>query len=299
MPKLSRQSRFHLLLAVAGGLTLAAAVAIALTILWLRADAIEDATRDSENLATVLGRQLENSVQAIDLVLTEIRTKEELRARQQPTKLDQNYRENTYRMLMERRSRLWQAEFIAMVDQSGDLVSTTRQWPTTKINVFDRPYFQHLMQTNQKGVYISTTLRDRVKGLPVIIFSQQINGANNEFLGAVVVGVRLAYFQHIYESIASLSDQSFLLLHRDGTVIVRFPDPKDRAYIKMPVTSPWYPLVKEGGGQYRSPGYFDGVPRYVAVHPLRDYAPPSARSRCPSRPSWHSPSSSAWRASSA
>ena len=161
MPKLSRQSRFHLLLAVAGGLTLAAAVAIALTILWLRADAIEDATRDSENLATVLGRQLENSVQAIDLVLTEIRTKEELRARQQPTKLDQNYRENTYRMLMERRSRLWQAEFIAMVDQRGDLVSTTRQWPTPKINVFDRPYFQHLMQTNQKGVYISTTLRDR------------------------------------------------------------------------------------------------------------------------------------------
>ena len=272
MPNLTRQSRFHLLLAVAGGLTLVAAVAIALTILWLRADAIEDATRDSENLATVLGRQLENSVQAIDLVLTEIRTKEELRAQQRPTSLDQNYREDTYRMLMERRSRLWQAEFIAMVDKNGDIVGTTRQWPTPKINVADRPYFQHLMQTNQAGVHISTTLHDRVKGLPVIIFSQRINGPKNEFLGAVVVGVRLSYFQHIYESIASLSDQSFLLLHRDGTVIVRFPDPKDRAYVKMPAASPWYRIVAEGAGQYRSPGYFDGVPRYVAVHPLRDYA---------------------------
>ncbi len=272
MPIRARQSRFHLLLAVAGGLTCAAALAIGLTILWLRSDAIANASRDSGNLATVLAHQLENSVQSIDLVLTEIKDKEELRAQQGPNNLDQEFsRGDTYRILMERQSHLRQAEFIAVVDKNGDLVSTTRQWPTPKINVSDRPYFQHLKRNNEKGVYISATLYDRIKGLPVIIFSKRINGANNTFLGAVVVGVRLAYFQHIYESIASLPDQSFLLLHRDGTIIVRFPDPKNRAYEKMPAASPWYQLVSQGGGQYRSPGYFDNTARLVAVHPLRDY----------------------------
>ena len=39
----------------------------------------------------------------------------------------------------------------------------------------------------------------------------------------------------------------------------------------MPASSPWYRLVSEGGGHYRSPGYFDGEARLVAVRPLRDY----------------------------
>jgi len=272
MPNRARQSRFHLLLAVAGGLTCASALAIGVTILWLRSDAMAIASRDSSNLATVLAHQLENSVQSIDLVLTEVKDKEGLRAQQGPIGLDRDLREDTYRTLMERQTRLRQAEFIAVVDRDGNLVSTTRQWPTPKISVSDRPYFQYLKRTNDKRVYISATLYDRIKGLPVIIFAKRINGANDTFLGAVVVGVRLAYFQHIYESIASLPDQSFLLLNRDGTIIVRFPDPKDRAYEKMPATSPWYQLIAQGGGQYRSPGYFDSTARLVAVHPLRHYS---------------------------
>ena len=39
----------------------------------------------------------------------------------------------------------------------------------------------------------------------------------------------------------------------------------------MPVDSEWYRLVREGGGNYQSPGFFDGVPRLVAVRPLKDY----------------------------
>ena len=39
----------------------------------------------------------------------------------------------------------------------------------------------------------------------------------------------------------------------------------------MPAESPWHQLVLQGGGYYRSPGYFDGKARLVAVHPLRDY----------------------------
>ena len=148
--------------------------------------------------------------------------------------------EDTYRFLLERLPRLQQAEFFGLVDKNGNLVNTTRQWPTPKINVSDRPYFSHLKNNDDKDIFISNSLFDRGKGLQVITFSKRIDGPNNEFLGVVVVGVRLSYFQQIYESIASLSDQSFLLLHRDGTIIVRFPDPKNRMYEKMPAASPWY-----------------------------------------------------------
>ena len=84
----ARQSHFHFLLAIAGGLTCAAAVAIGLTILWLRSDAIANASRDSGNLATVLAHQLESSVQSIDLVLTEIKHQEKIRSIQAPKDFD-------------------------------------------------------------------------------------------------------------------------------------------------------------------------------------------------------------------
>ena len=265
----AHQSNFHFLLAVAGGLTCAAALAIGLTILWLRSDAVANASRNTGNVATVLAHQFETSIQSIDLVLAEI--KHETSAAQAPNSVHALRDEDMYQFLVKRLSRLQQAEFVALVDKSGNLVSTTRQWPTPKINVSDRPYFQHLKSNDEKSVYISNSLFDRIKGLPVIIFSKRINDANNTFIGVAVVGVRVTYFQHIYKSIASLSDQSFLLLLRDGTVIVRFPDPIDRAFETMPAASPWHRLVLQGGGQYRSPGYFDSTARLVAVHPLRDY----------------------------
>jgi diguanylate cyclase (GGDEF)-like protein len=265
----ARQSSFHFLLAVAGGLTCAAVLAIGLTILWLRSDAVANASRDTGNVATVLAHQFETSIQSIDLVLTEI--EHETSAAQAPNSVQALRDEDMYQFLLKRLSHLQQAEFVALIDKSGNLVSTTRQWPTPKINVSDRPYFQHLKRTDEKSVYISQSIFDRIKGLPVIIFSKRINDANNTLIGVAVVGVRVTYFQHIYESIASLSGQSFLLLLRDGTVIVRFPDSIDRAFETLPTASPWHRLVLQGGGQYRSPGYFDSTARLVAVHPLRDY----------------------------
>src|ERR1022692_4643138 len=266
------QSSFHFLLAITAGLTCTSALAIGLTIWWLHSDAIADASTDSSNLATVLAHQMDNSVQSIDLILTEIKDQEIIRAAQEANNFDRVLRgEDTYQFLMERLSHLQQAEFIGLVDKNGILVSTTRQWPSSKISLSDRAYFQHFKNNDDKAVYISNSLIDRVKGLQVIIFSKRINDANNAFLGVAVVGVRLAYFQQIYESIASISHQSFLFLHRDGTIIVRYPDPKNRAYESMPAASPWHQLVLQGGGQYRSPGYFDNEPRLVSVHPLRDY----------------------------
>ena len=87
----------------------------------------------------------------------------------------------------------------------------------------------------------------------------------------VLIGLRLSYFEGIYNSIATLRDRSFLLLKTDGTILVRYPDAIDRSNQKMPAGSPWYKLVETGGGHYGSPGYFDDQARLVSVQPLREY----------------------------
>src|SRR5471032_571729 len=267
------RSRFRFLVAIAAGLLVAAVLAIGLTVWWLRSDAIDDATKDSDHLAIVLAEQTNRAVQSIDLVLDEIQERlENLGARTQDNFGHLQQDKNTYHSLLDSLAHLSQAALIALIDKNGRVVITTQKWPTPTIDLTNRDYFQHFKNNDDdKGIYVGKPVDDHKKGLETIFFGKRINDSNNAFLGMIIVGVRVTYFQRIYNSIKSLPDQSFLLLRNDGTVILRYPDPKDRSGEMMPKESPWYRLVSQGGGAYRSPGYFDGTARLVAVRPLSDY----------------------------
>jgi len=271
MPASAGQSRFHVLISVAAALACAAVLAIGLTIWWLRSEAIRSAYNDGDNLSIVLAEQISNSIQSIDLALSEIRGQAEIRNGQAPDDFDRNFSsENTYNFLIERLSRLPQAKLIALIDKNGKLVNSTRKWPTDGIDFSDRDYFKYFKNSDDHGIYISNLLTERVTGEQTIFFIKRLNGINNTFLGVTAIGVRLNYFQQIYKSIEALREKSLLLLHNNGTVIVRYPDTNVRAGQKLPVGS-WYKLVLEGGGHFRSPGFFDDNPRLISVRPLRDY----------------------------
>lgn len=82
------RSSFPFLIAVAVSLTCTAALAIGLTVWWLHSEAISDASRDASNVAVVLAEQTANSIQSIDLVLTEIQGQVETRGARSPNDID-------------------------------------------------------------------------------------------------------------------------------------------------------------------------------------------------------------------
>jgi diguanylate cyclase (GGDEF)-like protein len=263
---------FRALSSVAYGLILLFVLATGLTIWALRSDAIQDADNDTGNIAVVLSGQIARSIQSVDIILSDVRDQANAHGAQTPDETDQRiHSRDFYQLLLAHLNRLSQADVIALIDNRGLVANSTTQWPTTGTDVSDRDYFQHFKNGNDDGIYISTLLRNRISGVRTIFFGKRINGPNNEFMGLVLIGLRLAYFESIYKSITSLRDQSFVLLHSNGTVLVRYPDTVERNDQIMPKQSPWYRLVASGGGNYRSPGYFDGDARYVSVRPLHDY----------------------------
>ncbi len=160
----------------------------------------------------------------------------------------------------------------AIIDSSGRVANSTTQWPPTGTMVADRDYFQYFKNKNDTGIYISSLLRNRVSGVRTIFFTRRINGKNDEFLGIALIGLRLSYFEGVYKSVNALRDQSFVLLHPDGTVLLRYPDAQDRSDEKIPAGSPWYELAASGGGSYRSPRLFRSGTRVMfSVRPLHDY----------------------------
>jgi diguanylate cyclase (GGDEF)-like protein len=265
-------SSIRLLIFVATGVICASALAIGLTIWWLHTGAIRDAYADITKLAIVLAEQTENSVQSIDIILTETKNQEEALSVHAPGDYEHILgSEDTYRLLRERQSRLGQAEFIALVDINGRLLNTTQEWPSPEFDLSGRDYFRHFKNNDDNGVYVSHPELSHINGLQVIFFSKGIRSADNKFLGVVVIGVRVSYFQQIYETIASFGDNVFLLSLNDGTIVARFPKPIDRIDAKIPADSPWYRVIPQGGGHYRSPGLFDGVRHLATARPLRGY----------------------------
>jgi diguanylate cyclase (GGDEF)-like protein len=247
-------------------------MAIGLTIWGLRSDAIQEANNDTGNIAAVLSEQLARSIQSVDIVLSDVRERVEQQYASAQVDFDQRIRSRDfYRFLRERLDRLSQADFIAVIDRDGQIAITTQPSPPPKMNVTDRDYFQHFERDNDNGIYISNLLTSRTTGERTVFFCKRITGAHNEFLGVALIGLRLSYFESIYNSITRLRDQSFLLLRNDGTILVRYPDTVDRSNQRMPAESPWYRLVAAGGGHYRSPGYFDAQARFVSVQPLHEY----------------------------
>ena len=273
MPRRSTyRKKFRLLNSIGIGLISLFVLAIGLTIWALRSDAIRDADNDTGNIAVVLADQIARSIQSVDIVLSDVRDQARLQGTEALDQRDQQTRSHDfYELLQVHLGRLPQADIIALIDMTGRVTNSTTQWPPPGVDVADRDYFQHFKNESDPGLYISTLQRNRSSGRRTVFFSKRISGPDNEFLGLVLIGLRLRYFEGIYKSITPLREQTFLLARSDGTILVRYPDAIDRFDQKMPAQSPWYHMVASGGGNYRSPGYFDGDARIVSVRPLHDY----------------------------
>lgn len=269
---LQKGVRWPAAVSAGAALLIAAASAMALAIVQLRQDALDDAYRDIANLASVLGEQTGRSVQAIDLVLRDLQdTVSEM-------KLDTTDSfdrvvggETIYRELREKRDRLPQADTFAFIDSRGRLANSSSDKPNIGLDLSDRDFFQHFRTRDERSLFVSAPVQSRATGAWTIYLARRIDSSRGDFLGVVIGGVAIRYLEEVYKSIDLPRHESFVLARRDGVILLRHPDTSQRAGQFFPPQSPWHALVAKGGGFYTSPGYFDGVERMVAVRPLRDF----------------------------
>ena len=264
------QSGFRLLLVGAGALICTAGLAIGLTIWWLHALAVKEASANAGMLATVLAEQANRAVQSVDLSLEDLKRELERIKSLSAGNIEAMAGENVHKMILERLSHLSQSERIVLIDKYGFTANTTVQFPSNPVDLSDRDYFQHLKHNNDARLFISSVV-DRRSGKQLVVFSKRINGISDEFAGVVLISVEFTYFEAIYKSIATLPDQSFVLLHRSGSVIVRYFDGKTYTGERMPTNSEWYEVIARGGGQFKGQSAFDTKRRLVAAQPLQDY----------------------------
>ena len=241
-------------------------------IMWnLRADTLAEAMVSTDNLAIVLAEQTSRSVQSVDIVLREVQ--ERIGALGVAT--PEAFRSvlgtaEVHEFLRSRSARLPQVDNIALVGADGIRVNYSIGWPAPAGDMSDREYTRHFQRQDDRGLFISEPVVSRATGVQTLYLVRRVNGPHGEFLGMILGSVPLRVFSEFYRSISMPRSESFMLLRRDGTIVMRQPDLHELIGTKLPIASPWYTVVAQGGGQYETPVPFDQT-RLVSVKPLRDY----------------------------
>jgi diguanylate cyclase (GGDEF)-like protein len=257
----------------AGAVLIVAVIAVVGGTIWqLRADALAEAQRNTSNLAVILAEQTERSVQAIDLVLRELQDDITRMKLTSPDSFEQTLNEESvHRWLAARLARVPQADVLVLIGANGRGINSSRSWPASSADFSDRDYFQHFRTVSDPHTFISAPVKNRVTGTWTIYLVRPINAPDGQFLGLVLAGVELRYFESIFNAIDLPRHETFTLLRRDGTVLLRHPDRIERAGTVIAANSPWFKVLAKGGGSFMSAGGFEGSPRMVTLQPLRDY----------------------------
>jgi diguanylate cyclase (GGDEF)-like protein len=265
--------RSRIAVVLLSALVVATIVATAGFAIWQnRQTEFAEQQRSMKGMGVVLAEQTGRYVQVIDLIVLEVKS----RIVDLGVTTPDDFRRlagsrDLQAYLGERVKGVPQADAITLVDADGVILNSSRGWPARSANVSGRDYYTYLKDHDDPGMFIGSLSKGLVTGNLNVFFARRVSGPDGRFLGLVVGIIDIKYLSDFYHAASAEVGQAVTLLRRDGTMLMRYPNPEQAIGVKLPQGSPWYARVAEGGGGYITPGTLDGTRSLVSVHPLHDY----------------------------
>jgi len=110
-----------------------------------------------------------------------------------------------------------------LFDSEGWLINSSEVWPPPRVSVADRGYFRTFTSGTSSATTILEPVTSRVTGAWTAIFARKLIAPNGEFIGSLSRGVEPSHFENFFASLALGQDATIAMIHRDGTVLARYP----------------------------------------------------------------------------
>lgn len=264
-PQRAGDRRARGMVALALFLLIAAILANLIYNVWdERRSVVEDAGRESQNLAQVLEEQTAGMINAVDLTLMSVGHLLDL---DRPT-----VRLNDSRVFERLRGSLKSLPFVRAIfitDDKGRMIYDTDSNPAKNLDFSDREYFVAHRDGQAQGLHISPPLMSRTQHIWFISMSRRLSRADGSFAGVAVAAVEPQYLERFYQSINVGAAGVVSLLLRDGIMLVRSPA-VDGATGKNFRDSPLFvtQLPKAEVGTYQAPSLVDSTTRIFSYRAL-------------------------------
>jgi PAS domain S-box-containing protein len=216
-----RRNRWRLL--AFGTALVAVVVAATLYIAYdMRRRTTEEAERELVKVGRILAEQTTLSLRAVELVQTSVI--DSMRALGIETSDDVRQRTTDHamhRMLAEKIVNMPQIDTLAILDAAGMRVNSSREWPTSPLDLSARDYFRALEANPAAATFLGAPVER--SGEWTVYFARKITSDTGRFLGVVVAGIELRHFQTQFATIARGADASVTMLRDDGVLLARYP----------------------------------------------------------------------------
>jgi len=115
-------------------------------------------------------------------------------------------------------------EVISILDVNGNVISTSRGFPSPAYSLAERDYFQVQRDHPAQGIYLSNPVRSKTTGDWMFFLSHRLTGSDGEFIGVAIIGISPKFYTRFYEKLNIDGHVSISLLRDDFTYLARWPD---------------------------------------------------------------------------
>ncbi|WP_127089084.1 sensor domain-containing diguanylate cyclase [Aquabacter cavernae] len=246
--------------------TLAAVVSVLCVVgvvLWqMRQDAWEHARQVSQNLLTTIAGNIDANMRvysfALDLGASAWEAAEG--GRQPP--------ESLHKLLGIIAEKARHLAVVFVLDRNGELISESEQFPPRGGHFADRDYFQVHRDRPGANHFLSAPHLSRLdRGEPFFALSRRLTEPDGTFGGVIVMAIRLSYFSNLFKGVDLGADGEIGIGTRDGTVLMRHPEPGLGAVHANIADKPLFQRMKaEGSGSFVAA--VDDVERLYTFAPI-------------------------------
>ena len=255
-------------IATLGGVFIAALVALSgYDIYRAYNTAIENTGRELDTQAKIIAEQTARSLQAVDVLLRHLVQQHNhgVLARLNESEL--------HAQLGELAVGFGQIDGFVVIGADGRLrgASYIEVGKAAQVSVADVPTFHYLSAHRHEGVLVDTARLSNFDGRWLYPIARRLETPAGAFAGVVAARGRIDYFQDFYRDINMEPGTRTALVHRNGTLLARFPPAPDA--LGKPLSGPAALLATRSadGPPLRTKSPIDGADRIGVAKPVPDY----------------------------
>jgi diguanylate cyclase (GGDEF)-like protein len=190
----------------------------------LHRQAIADTKLELSNLALVLARYTENSLQAIELLeegVVSMVNALEINSVEQFNERISHYR--IHRELRALAQGLPDVEALFLTNEVGLTIASTRAWPQQVFSIADRPHFRAIRDDPSRQSYLAPAARNFQTGTWNIYLTRRISTPDGKFLGIAGAGIGLDRMESFLARLALAPASAIAIWRKDGVLLARYP----------------------------------------------------------------------------
>ena len=220
----SRVSAIQWLILSAAGLVIAIMLGTGYFAMQYRERALAVAERELNNTALLLSRHFDQQLSDLQHVHDDVVAYMNAGGTETAAEFESKMSTlSAHQMLRAKLAVLPQAGGLHLYNSEGRLINATEKWPAPEVSIADRRYFKEFMSGRPTPDVIIEPAVSKVTGLWTTIFARKIVGRHGQIIGLASRGLRPSHFQDFVASLALNGDTTISVIHRDGTVIARYP----------------------------------------------------------------------------